>query len=407
MSHNITNIEGFESNVGMQYFATDRLAPGFGGIVGTIQTPNSILPHVGSHDWSLFTFGQGWQYLPLAYSTAGVARINPIYQRAVMLRVRYQPFIAGPGPLQSIIAMGDFTAGPVIHTRVELDAGMRLLVDGVLGPAPTVLALDTTYFLEYFYDVFNGIRELRINGVPEYAVVGPGPISVDFLQLGDERVGRTAGAKYDDVLILADRVNPLPPMFPGDGEVHRLYATGVGALDEWNLGAGPNKTAAVSEIFVDGDATYITNPANPDRHQTFTIDPVSGIIGGGQDIKAIKVGTISRRVAGNPSWHHVALQSGATFDETIIDVWPVGAYANRGSKVYEEDPDTGIDWTVPAADAIEAGLGIHNVHNGRCTNLYVQVDFGPPFAPHGRAKINPLSLGPHGPAMINPPWMGG
>jgi hypothetical protein len=405
VSHNVTNIEGFESTNGMLYFASESLAPGFGGVVGTIAAG---FEQTGA--WALFAFGQGWQWLPLAYRASGTGWTFPTTFRSVMVRVYWQNVFAVPGPAQTIIALGD-SSGPAMHTRVELDNLMELSVDGVKGPAPTVIVPrppagpNNYYLLEYFYDTFNGLKELRINGAVEYAAGGFGLSNVDLLQLGDERVGRAAGSIWDDVLIMADRVNPLPPMFPGAGAVHRLYATGVGALDDWNLGAGPNKTAAVSEIAVDGDATYITNPANPDRHQTFTLDPVSGIIIGGEDIKAIKVGTISRRVTGNPSWHHVALQSGATFDETIIDVWN-GAYANRGSKVYEEDPDTGVDWTVAAADAIEAGLGIHNNHNGRCTNLYVQVDVGPPFGAIGRAKINPISLGPAGPMLINPPDVG-
>lgn len=405
MADIVTNIEGFEIINGPIYFATDLLTSG-----GVIATTAGALARFGAGN-ALLSFGQGWCDIPMGFLGDGRPIVGGLISFvAAITRVYIAPFIFLPAIPYSVMAHV-FSVGPVYRARVELDGAGRLTLNGVMSGAPTLLVPGTYYRLELLTDVINGITELWVDGILEVQILAPTG-AVDYVQLGDERVGANGAFTYDDLLVEASRTNPGDIDFPGDGRVERYIPGANGTDNAWINFGGPNKSASVSEAFPDGDVTYIhNNTAVADQtlalwtRTTAPFGSPSASLGVGEGVRALKVGTITRTTGANTGWRNVRIRSAATVDETDLFSHNAIVYQQYGQKCYQTDPDTGAPWTGVAADALEAGLGIDNVAMGRCTNLILQIERGIPF-PRGRAKMNPTQLG--GPVtMINPPVLGG
>lgn len=406
MAHTFTHIEGFEC-VDVTKWRPQGWSSGGG--IGTAGAGNQRTGATAA-----FAIFQGWCQIPLRYAATGLPAIWPVDSTAAcVMRCYYRPVFIGPANPVAILTLGRNPIAPVYRARVELDAARELSLNGVKSGAPTVLAIGGPWYrleLKYVSGI-PGQLELLVDGAVEVSLT-PNLLSIDFAQIGDERPAASGAHTWDDLLIESHRTNPAVVDYPGPGEVHRLLGTANGTDNNWRLGAGANKWAAVNEVNPDGVGSFLdcnNPPVGVDPDQTLEMQTIAAIGGlpGGYEVRALQLYSVTRRTVNNPDWHYARIRSGLTVAETPAStITCTPNFEHHGGYLWQDDPNTGAPWTQAAIDSVECGLGVDDQANvGQWTTLFAYIEAGPPF-PTGRAKLRPISLGPPGLDMMTAPTLG-
>lgn len=164
-----------------------------------------------------------------------------------------------------------------------------------------------------------------------------------------------------------------------------LSPNGVGNFDQWTLGAGANKVAAVSGN--DGDTSYISEQTQY-RRQTFSFPGAS--LPAGSTINSVKITVVARRAQAGGANIYLAVTRGTPSNDASV-----GADQNPGTlyvpleRTMVANPFTSSSWTLSevnnwqTADGSAIYFGVqHNQsqtgREARVTQIQVVVDYNPP-----------------------------
>ncbi len=169
---------------------------------------------------------------------------------------------------------------------------------------------------------------------------------------------------------------------PALADTVTLSPNAVGNFDEWTLGAGADKVAAVSSN--DGDTSYIKT-STQDYRQTFAFPGAS--VPAGSTINSVTVKVVAKRTAGGgPNQINIVAEKGTgaadISDGSIEGVGPT--YAEK-TRTMLTNPFTPSAWTVSEVNSwttggqgIRFGVRLHQTTNEvRVTQISVVVNYTP------------------------------
>jgi len=165
----------------------------------------------------------------------------------------------------------------------------------------------------------------------------------------------------------------------GSAATVTLYANGVGNFDQWTLGAGASKVAAVSSS--DGDTSYI-NTATLENRQTFGFPGAA--VPAGSTINSVTVSVQAKRnAAGGTNQYNIVAEKGTGPTDVSDDSVLIGAGNNyaTNSRTMATNPFTSAVWTDSEVNTWGIYFGVRcNAGQVRVTEIYLIVDYTPPAA---------------------------
>ncbi len=150
-----------------------------------------------------------------------------------------------------------------------------------------------------------------------------------------------------------------------------LLPTGVGNYDQWSLGAGSNKTSAVTSS--DSDTSYIYETENGDD-QTFIVTNAG--LPAGTTINSVTLYAVARESSGEPK---IKLRmEKAVGDSSDGSDFHLDDSYDTYSRTRTTNPFTGSAWTLAEVNAWTVRFGVDKDNESgtvRVTKIYVVVDY--------------------------------
>lgn len=156
-------------------------------------------------------------------------------------------------------------------------------------------------------------------------------------------------------------------------ETSSIAPTGTGNFDQWTLGAGASKVAAVAGD--DGDTSYIWSSTVGNR-QTFSF-PGAGVPAG-YTIDSVKVTVVPKKTSGSPTIKIVAEKGTNPADISDgDDSWSVGGSYVSKTRTMETNPFTGAPWTLGEVNSwtMNFGVKLESSSTVLVTQIYVIVEY--------------------------------
>jgi hypothetical protein len=390
--HGITNIEGLE--------AGDTVSPGNSEMaaVGSVFVSTGI-QHSGTYKLAVVSGGTA-NYLPIPVGFGSAGEASSGDKDVVLYRgylyISFNGITAGTW--MRILSFGDaWDTAPTERLYVEMNSTGAVRVNGGTASGNVLTTTGSyAYRIEVLGDADATEQEVRVNGAT--VCTNTAALSdMDFIAIGNFAAGSgTLVVAWDDILVeSAD--NRLYINWPTDQPTTndanlRMYQDGDDAVNNaWTAFGGGTKYDDVDEVVPDDDTTYIyTATLNNKQDFTYQTAAAAGIsLAAGESIHAVKVQTKVRYSAATPSLSQ-RLISGATTNQTLARA-ATSAWRSHCSRVYQFDPNTGLDWTTSGLDAIKSGV---EHYGGDTKQLDVtwqalSVDYGTELAvPEGPAGFN-------------------
>ena len=204
-----------------------------------------------------------------------------------------------------------------------------------------------------------GNIQIRLNGAP---MPGLENISGDTLN-GSIAIpnvirlfaGSGGEVRMYDNLYFCDAAGPAPfNTFLGEKRIYTRFPDADSAPNDMTaVGAGTLKADRVSENPSDGDTTYLTSDTVGHK-ENFTYPDLPSEV---TEVSAVQVISQLRKDGAGTRLVKNAVY-GSTGTEVLGVDHGLGDQYSYGTDIVENDPDTGVEWTVAAANAIETGVEI-------------------------------------------------
>jgi len=339
--------EGFDywSTTPATDFLVVPFSTGFGGTSGGIWTLN----------------GASWTKVAGALAGSGVKSAGN-QQANLSFTTNYTTLIFGMryttsgsfAAINDILAFLDTTA--TAQCGLSINTSGKLIVwrgtnATVLATGTTVLTTSTTYFIEMSATINNttGAFTVNLNGTQELTATGQNTRqSANNFTNGVQLRITTTNPVYDD-LYVCDTTGSAPTnTFLGNAQTQTLFATGTNSA-AFTPNASTN-LSQIQETGFDGDTTYNISTASGTidkfTHGPMTNNPTT--------IFAVDVCAYMRKDDVTQRSARTKLSSGVTSqDGATVNPIPGSYRSIRDS--YVTDPNTGVAWLGPAANATLIG----------------------------------------------------
>jgi len=157
----------------------------------------------------------------------------------------------------------------------------------------------------------------------------------------------------------------------------------------------------VDEETSDGDSTYVyylDSTEQLTRRDLYNLP--DGIIPDGSTINSVTVYVVVRNVVSGRGVYATTIKTGGVVYDGTLNV-PLGTAWNTYSTTYTTNPNTGVAWTISEIDALQIGIKMRGEYyppsevyiSGRCTQVYVVIDYTPPVVV--KKPTMKIDLGPH------------
>jgi hypothetical protein len=227
-----------------------------------------------------------------------------------------------------------------------------------LGEGTFVASTDVYYYVEIqvFLDDVDGTVEVRVDGVPDIVLTGVDTVSQAYSTASRVRFGSPAGSTwtyYDDLYVRQDFVATTPPAagFLGDIAIRPYYPNADGTYTAWTPSEGTDHYALVDETspnttdWVESDSALAKN--------SFAFEDTSET----DAIKAVQLNAYTYKADAGFRGIDLFCKSAATEDFTLT-YRPLSVTPQYARKVWEQDPNTAVDWTLSGFNAAEFGVRI-------------------------------------------------
>jgi hypothetical protein len=306
----------------------------------------SIAPGQGRRGTQSFRAGGDASY---------VARLFvPAPTWVVGMSLRFQSiFSAGAHPLL------DWSDGNTpqaqVHVTTTGQLELRRGTSVVLATSTVGLGFDTTYYLEWLLTIHGsaGVSTVRIDGVPVVSVSSANTQATGSALANRVRIGNLATATalidldIDDCYVCTNQTT-----FLGDCRVDYLPPTGDGTYQAWTPSAGTSHFALVDELAPNGDTDYLSN-ATPGARESHHFPSLPSMPN--PQIRGVQHALCARKDDAGTRQVRSLLVSGATTQVgTTLHTMALSYVSYQ--ELYEVDPQTGVAWTVPGVNALEAGV---------------------------------------------------
>jgi hypothetical protein len=283
-----------------------------------------------------------------------VARLFPPAPTWIVgMSLRFTNAHAQPNPIL------DWSDGGTVQDQVRVtgigQVELRRGTGTVLATSTVGLGFDTTYYLEWLLTIHGstGVSTVRIDGVPVVSVSGvntqvTASALANRLRIGcPESIIGLSNMDTDDVYVCTNQTT-----FLGDCRVDYLAPSGDGTYQAWTPSAGTAHYALVDELAPNEDTDYLSNatPGARESHHFPSLPsmPNPQIWGVQHCVNARKDDAGTRQLRS-------LLVSGATTQVGATLHTMALSYVSY-QELYESDPQTGVAWTVPGVNALEAGV---------------------------------------------------
>jgi len=253
----------------------------------------------------------------------------------------------------------DWSDGTTVQDQVRINGtGHVELWRGTstsLATSTVALGFDTAYYLEWLLTIHGstGVSTVRIDGVPVVSVSGAntqmtGNALANRLRLGNLTAVVSLGdLDIDDVYVCTNQTT-----FLGDCRVDYLAPTGDGTYQDWTPSTGTAHYALVDELAPNGDTDYLAN-ATPGARESHHFPSLPSIPN--PQIRGVQHAFCARKDDAGTRQLRSLLVSGATTQVGSTVHTQALSYVSY-QELYETDPQTGLAWTVPGVNALEAGV---------------------------------------------------
>lgn len=253
----------------------------------------------------------------------------------------------------------DWSDGATVQALVRLNGvGQLELCRGtgtVLATSTIGLGFNTTYYVEWLLTIHPsaGVSTVRVDGVPVVSVTGVstqggGTALANRLRIGcyDTIVGLT-NMDVDDCYVCTNQTT-----FLGDCRVDSLAPSGDGTYQAWTPSTGTAHYALVDEAVPNGDTDYLSN-ATPGARESHHFPALPSMPN--PQIRGVQHALCARKDDAGTRQLRSLLVSGATIQVGSALHTMALTYVSY-QELYETDPQTGVAWTVPGVNALEAGV---------------------------------------------------
>jgi len=223
----------------------------------------------------------------------------------------------------------------------------------VLATGPTTIIADSWYFLQLKLVVNSstGSCILKIGEVEEINVSGVNTQATANANVAQWYFSSAASNyNYIDNLVFYDETGGVMDDFTPETRVFGQFPTGDGALTEWTPSAGANYEN-VNEAY-DTDTTYNSADTAGMRDLYAYPSPVPA----GTAVYAIKASATFRKDdVGENTCNILVRSGGSNYEATNGPFQSLGSYLYH-SYIMTVDPNTGLEWTITNANAIQTGI---------------------------------------------------
>jgi hypothetical protein len=199
---------------------------------------------------------------------------------------------------------------------------------------------------------------------------------------GTQEADRYVGLKVDGYSVYFDEQgDPQQGELPTDPETEILRPNENGSSTQCSRQGSNRNYRCVDEAVADDSATYVYAQGGAVELDTYDLYNRS------QGTGTINSVTIYARAqaynygACDNMSMQIALRTGSTtFYGDMITLVGNGGWSNYSAN-WTLNPDTGLPWTWPEIDALEAGIKLYDEGDGspQCTQVYVEVNYNPLF----------------------------
>lgn len=257
-------------------------------------------------------------------------------------------------PMSQLVLLVSSTGAPILVLGFDSAGRLQIKNSGL-----TVIATGTTLFATgaWFYVEVKAVVA-GASGSVSAQVNGGAEIAATTASIGTTAVGgimlRTidlTSASFDD-LYVCDTAGTENNSFLGDRHVDTLFPTADGTHTDMAPDSGTAHYSRVNETSPDGDSSYVaTNVLNAiDSYQVGSVSvPTADVRGIQTNLWARKDDAALRQVA--------PLIRVATTDYPGSTQTLAATYVDY-TQIYEQNPGTSADWTVPDIDAAEYGVKV-------------------------------------------------
>jgi len=253
----------------------------------------------------------------------------------------------------------DWSDGTTVQALVRLNGVGQLELcrstGTVLATSTIGLGFNTTYYVEWLLTIHasTGVSTVRVDGVPVVSVSGANTQGgatalANRLRLGcyEALVGLT-NMDVDDCYVCTNQTT-----FLGDCRVDYLAPSGDGTYQAWTPSTGTAHYALVDELAPNGDTDYLSN-ATPGARESHHFPSLPSMPN--PQIRGVQHSINARKDdAGTRQMRSLLVSGGTTQVGTTLHTMALSYVSYQ--ELYETDPQTGVAWTVPGVNALEAGV---------------------------------------------------
>lgn len=332
---------------GFDHYGTDtnNMVLGEWVSVGGSLALNTASPRTGTH--SLTTTSSSPGYLELG--VPGLSRTSLGFGMAINFgevpgsTFSFLRFINDENDIQMNLAVTN--AGAIIS-----NIGSNTSGPGLGQTANGVISFNSYNHVECFTTIDNavGVVQIRVNGVEVLNVTGVDtaanpPNYVTNLEL--RTLGSVGNPGYIDDVFVWDTTGTTNNDFLGQRHVVTMLPNANEVTQEWTNG----DFTAIDDLEQDGDTTYITASDSTPVTSEFGFGDIPA---GYADVAGVQLKSLIRKDT----------VGGASFQQSIISSASVDDGQDRGvtdgytyhTDVFDQNPATATDWTVPTVNAATA-----------------------------------------------------
>lgn len=255
-----------------------------------------------------------------------------------------------------------------LKVRVNSDQTLSVLnyADTVLGTTSLSNVLTTNYTYVEFKAGINsitGMFELKGNGNTwlngsSLNTVNPSSMNnyATDVDLCWQLSGNISGPLIDDYYI-ADTLGTKNNDFLNAVKVFPSVPMASGAAHQWIPSGAVVNYQCVKELDPDDDHTHVYSSTVGDK-DLYVFDPFTPSSGSVKRIIAIQTNIRARKDELGPRQICITYKDGSTFfDGDTIDLNTVYSYSDY-QDIQDTDPNTGLDWSISAINALQAGVKV-------------------------------------------------
>jgi hypothetical protein len=256
----------------------------------------------------------------------------------------------------------DWADGTTVQAQVRVTGTGQIQLCRNINPNAVVLAtstvamgFDTTYYLEWLLTIHasTGVSTVRLDGVPVVSVSNANTQVTGTAQANRLRLGSPEAVRYltnldlDDLYVCTNQT-----AFLGDCRVDYLAPAGDGTYQAWTPSTGTTHYTLVDEAAPNGDTDYLSSitPGERESHHFPALPSMPNPL-----IRGVQHCLHARKDDAGTRQVRSLLKSGATTQVGSTLHTLALSYVSY-QELYEMDPQTGVAWTVPGVNALEAGV---------------------------------------------------